>query len=96
MSKMKPYRNFKVSIDYRLKASIDFYRPQETKASIDFQWQSKTWHFLRSSERLNRGAIWRWLCLPRSSDIEGYSAPATASTLSVTFLGPRKTQRSPL
>ena len=57
MSKMKPYRNFKVSIDYRLKASIDFYRPQETKASIDFQWQSKTWHFLRSSERLNRGAI---------------------------------------
>ena len=55
MSKMKPYRNFKVSIDYRLKASIDFYRPQETKASIDFQWQSKTWHFLRSSERLNRG-----------------------------------------
>ena len=26
MSKMKPYRDFKVSIDYRLKASIDFNR----------------------------------------------------------------------
>ena len=26
MSKMEPYRDFKASIDYRLKTSIDFYR----------------------------------------------------------------------
>ena len=57
---------------------------------------------LRSGERGSRGAIWRWLCLPRSSDIAGHSAAATtstdlgASTLSVTFLGLRKSQRSPL
>ena len=53
-------------------------------------------------ERGSHGAIWRWLCLPWSSDIEGHSAAETAlidlgaSTLSVTFLGSRKSQRSPL
>ena len=26
MSKMKPYRDLKASIDYRLKTSMDFYR----------------------------------------------------------------------
>ena len=58
--------------------------------------QSGTWHLL------SRGAIWRLLCLPRSSDIEDHSAAATASTdlgvstLSVTFSGLRKSQRSPL
>ena len=57
---------------------------------------------LRSGEQGSRGAIWRWLCLPRSSYIKGHSAAATASmdldasTLSVTFLGLRKSQRSPL
>ena len=40
--------------------------------------------------------------LPRNSDIQGHSVAATAftdlgvSTLSVTFLGLRKSQRSPL
>ena len=59
-------------------------------------------HLLRSGERGSWDAIWRWLCLPRSSDIEGHSAAATASTylgaptLSVTFLGIKKSQRSPL
>ena len=53
-------------------------------------------------ERGRWGAIWRWQCLPRSSDIKGHSAVGTAlidlgvSTLSVTFLGVRKSQRSPL
>ena len=49
-------------------------------------------------ERGIRGAIWHWLYLPRSSDIQGYSALTDlgASTLSVTFLGLRKSQRSPL
>ena len=48
---------------------------------------------VRLGERRSRGAIWRWLCLPRSSDIEGHSAAATtstdlgASTLSATYLG---------
>ena len=42
-------------------------------------------------ERKSRDTIWRWLCLPRSSDIQGDSAAATAltdlgaSTLSLTF-----------
>ena len=35
MSKIEPYRDFEASIDYRLKTSVDFYRPLETKASID-------------------------------------------------------------
>ena len=48
---------------------------------------------LRSGERGSCGAIWRWLCLSRSSDIEEHSAAATTSTdlgvstLLVTFLG---------
>ena len=33
---MKPYRDFKASIDYRLNTSIDFSRFLQTKASIDF------------------------------------------------------------
>ena len=57
---------------------------------------------VRSSEQGSRGAIWHWLCLPRSSDIEGHSAEATASTdlgastLSVTFLSVIKSQSSSL
>ena len=44
----------------------------------------------------------RWVCLPRSSEIEGDSAASTAltdsgsSTLSITFLGLRKFQSRPL
>ena len=29
MSKIEPYRDFKASKDYRLKTSVDFYRPLE-------------------------------------------------------------------
>ena len=61
-----------------------------------------TWHFFTSGERESCGAIWHWLCLPRSSDIEGHIAAATTSTelgaltFSVTFLDIRNSQRSPL
>ena len=46
--------------------------------------------------------MWCWLCLPQSSDSEGYSTEATASTdlgastLSVTFLGVGKSRRNHL
>ena len=41
---MEPYRSFKASIDYRLKTSIELCRLLQTKASIDFKWQSETLH----------------------------------------------------
>ena len=55
---------------------------------------------LLSGERGNRSAIRPWLCLPWSLDIEEHKAATSAltnigaSTMSVIFLGLRKSQDS--
>ena len=55
---------------------------------------------LLSGERGSRSAIWRWLCLLWTLDIEEHSAATSAltdlgaSTMSVIFLGLRKSQDS--
>ena len=37
-------------------------------------------HLLRLGQQGSRGGIWRWICLPRRSDIEEHSVATTTST----------------
>ena len=89
MSKMEPYCDFKASIGYRLKTSINFYRPKLLQTLNGSQKPDTSLDWVN-------GKLGCHLALAMSAPEFKYQMAQRSAIASVTFLDITNSQRSPL